>query len=385
MSDIFLSYAREDEERVKPIVEHLEAQGWSVFWDQHIPPGKTFRQHIKENLDAARCVVVVWSQHSIDSHWVLEEAETGRKRTILVPLRIDQVEPPFGFGSIQAADLTSWNHDASHLQFRMCVGAISTVVPQPDLAKEPSPKISVTSVEPPVFKPQLPENFVLIKGETFIMGSPKGEYGREPNETLHEVKLSDFAMCRYAVTQEEWRMVTGSNPSKFKGDNLPVERVSWDDCQDFIKRLNQKTGQIYRLSTEAEWEYACRAGTTTPFNTGENLTTDQANYDGNEPYRNYPKGEYRQKTVPVDHFVPNGYGLYNMHGNVWEWCSDLYGGYGMGTVENPSGPTTGSYRVFRGGGLADDARVCRSARRGYSFLGTRSGGVGFRLVFVPQL
>jgi formylglycine-generating enzyme required for sulfatase activity len=224
----------------------------------------------------------------------------------------------------------------------------------------------------------LPENFVLIKGGTFMMGSPKSEVDRGSDETQHEVRVSDFAMCRYAVTQEEWRMVTGSNPSYFKGDNLPVENVNWDDCQAFINRLNQKTGRMYRLPTEAEWEYACRAGTITPFNTGENLTTDQANYNGDYPYHNYPKGECRGKTVPVDHFETNGYGLYNMHGNVWEWCGDWYGGYPSEPQVDPRGPAEGAYRVLRGGSWLDFGRYCRSAHRRRSGPGYRHGN-GFRL------
>jgi formylglycine-generating enzyme len=395
MSDIFLSYAQKDEDRVRPIVEQLKAQGWSVFWDQIIPPGKTFRQHIKENLDAARCVVVVWSQHSIDSHWVLEEAETGRKRTILVPLRIDQVEPPFGFGSIQAADLTAWNHDASHLQFRLCVDAISALVPQPDPAKKPSPKISVTSVEPPVAKPQLPENFVLIKGGTFMMGSPESEVDRSSDETLHEVKLSDFAICRYAVTVGEYldyaRQKKIKYDSKMENERYPAVHVSWDDAVAYCEWLSEKLGGgEYRLPTEAEWEYACRAGTTTPFNTGENLTTAQANYNGNSPYRNYPKGVYRRKIVSVDSFQPNGFGLYNMHGNVWEWCLDWYSDTyyeecrKQGGVENPKAPESGLRRVLRGGCWTGIALYSRSAYRNYYPPGHRASTVGFRLVFVPQ-
>ena len=387
MSDIFLSYSQKDEHRVRPIVRHLESLGWTVFWDRNIPPGKTWDEYIEMHLDAARCVVVVWSKDSVRSHWVKTEAEEGRRKQILVPLKIDEVTLSLAFRHIQAADLTAWNNDASHVQFKACIDAIAALVPQPVRPAH----VPVTPVEPPVAKPQLPENFVLIRGGTFMMGSPEREADRSTNETLHEVKVSDFAICRYAVTQEEWQKVTGSNPSSFKGDNLPVEKVSWDDCQAFIKKLNEKTGGgNYRLPTEAEWEYACRAGTTTPFSTGENLTTGQANYDGNYPYRDYSKGAYRKTTVPVDSFQPNGFGLYNMHGNVWEWCSDWYGsGYyeecrKQGVVENPQGLETGSGRVLRGGGWGYDAGGCRSACRSRGHPGGRSNLVGFRLVFVPQ-
>ncbi len=229
----------------------------------------------------------------------------------------------------------------------------------------------------------VPANFVYIRGGSFTMGSPSYEPGRESNEAQHQVRLSDYYMGKYEVTQAEWEPVTGTNPSYFKGVNLPVESVSWDDCQAFIETLNRKTGKTYRLPMEAEWEYACRAGTTIPFNTGGNLTTDQANYEGNFPYNNNQKGIYRQNTVAVNSFTPNAWGLYNMHGNVWEWCSDWYGAFGSVAVTNPAGPTTGSSRVLRGGGWDDAAGGCRSADRRGDHPGGRSSSVGFRLVFVP--
>ncbi len=230
---------------------------------------------------------------------------------------------------------------------------------------------------------EVPENFVLIRGGEFTMGSPTYEPERQSNETQHQVRVSDFYIGKYAVTQAEWESVTGTNPSHFKGANLPVEQVSWDDCQAFIQVLNRKTGHTYRLPTEAEWEYACRAGTTTPFNTGGNLTTEQANYDGNYPYNNNRKGQYRKQTVAVDSFEPNAWGLYNMHGNVWEWCSDWYGEYESGCVENPVGSKSGSPRVIRGGGWGGPAGRCRSAARSRGTPDDRCANVGFRLVFVP--
>ncbi len=229
----------------------------------------------------------------------------------------------------------------------------------------------------------VPENFELIHGGEFTMGSPTYEPERKSDETQHQVRVSDFYIGKYVVTQAEWESVTGTNPSAFKGANLPVEQVSWDDCQAFIQALNRKTFQTYRLPTEAEWEYACRAGTTTPFSTGGNLTTEQANYNGNYPYNNNQKGQHRKQTVAVDSFEPNAWGLYNMHGNVWEWCSDWYGVYESGRVENPGGSKNGSDRVIRGGSWSNSAEVCRSAYRDYGTPAGRSRYVGFRLVFVP--
>jgi sulfatase modifying factor 1 len=159
-----------------------------------------------------------------------------------------------------------------------------------------------------------------------------------------------------------------------------VESVSWDDCRDFINKLNGlKSGLHLRLPTEAEWEYACRAGTQTPFWFGENITPDQVNYDGNHPYAGGTKGKYREETVAVKSLPCNGWGLYQMHGNVWEWCADRYGKYPTGSVMNPGGPTDGAYRVGRGGGWISSGRSVRSADRGGVEPASRFRSTGFRL------
>ncbi|MDP6190653.1 MAG: formylglycine-generating enzyme family protein, partial [Gammaproteobacteria bacterium] len=162
----------------------------------------------------------------------------------------------------------------------------------------------------------------IVPGE-FVMGSPQEEAERDDDERQHQVTLSQgFWLAETACTQELWQVVMGNNPSRFT-DNLqnPVEQICWDDCQQFCQRANALLeGLQLRLPTEAQWEYACRAGTSTPFSFGEQITTGQANYDGNFPYTDGPKGEYRRQTVPVSEFEPNHWGLLQMHGNVWEWC-----------------------------------------------------------------
>lgn len=241
-------------------------------------------------------------------------------------------------------------------------------------------------------------DFVLIKGGTFLMGCPLSEAGREKDETQHRVTVSDFTMGKYEVTQREYREMMGANPSQFKGDDLPVENVTWFEAVRYCNARSVREGLIpaysirgqtvsrnrnatgYRLPTEAEWEYACRAGTATPFSMGANITTDQANYYGTYPYENLPRGEYRQKTVPARSFEPNPWGLHNMHGNVWEWCWDWYGSYGSGDQADPAGPSSGVYRVYRGGGWNDFGRHLRSAYRAASPPANRSGNLGFRLV-----
>jgi formylglycine-generating enzyme required for sulfatase activity len=171
------------------------------------------------------------------------------------------------------------------------------------------------------------------------------------------------------------------SPSHFKGAARPVESVSWEEAVEFCARLTQKTASLYRLPTEAEWEYACRAGTETPFHFGKTLTLELVNYDGKYPYGLCPKGSDRGETSEVEEFkAPNQFGLCDMHGNVWEWCVDWYGDYPSSEVKDPRGPATGSLRIFRGGGWDSGAANCRSATRAMSLPNSRSNNLGFRVV-----
>jgi len=226
--------------------------------------------------------------------------------------------------------------------------------------------------------------FVWIPPGTFIMGSPKVEQQRRDDETQHKVTLTKgFYMGVYLVTQEQWQEIMGNNSSRFKGQkNLPVDAVSWDDCQEFIKKLREKEKKLYRLPTEAEWEYACRSGTTTPFHFGETITTEQANYNGNFTYGNGKNGVFRNKTTPTGIFPANAWGLYDMHGNVYQWCQDGYWKYPPTDVVDPHGSTIDNNRVLRGGSWRDEPGFCRSAVRGLDRPDTRWGGfIGFRVCF----
>jgi len=229
--------------------------------------------------------------------------------------------------------------------------------------------------------------FVWIPPGSFMMGSPKEEKERQANEAQHKVTLTKgFYIGTHLVTQEQWQAVMGNNLSKFKGEkNLPVEMVSWNDCQEFIKKLRIKDKKPYRLPTEAEWEYACRAGTTTPFFFGETISTDQANYNGNIPYgRNGKKGVYREKTTPVGSFPANAWGLHDMHGNVLQWCQDWFGDYPQKDVVDPQGPDAGKGRVLRGGSWGDAPQTCRSAYRSRDVPGYRFSSHGFRLCYFVE-
>jgi formylglycine-generating enzyme required for sulfatase activity len=199
---------------------------------------------------------------------------------------------------------------------------------------------------------------------TFLMGSSESEEYRGNNETQHQVTLSrGFWMQETEVTQEQWESVMGNNPSQFKGNQLPVENVSWEDCQEYMRKMNALILSDYEFSlpTEAQWEYACRAGSTTPFNFGSTLNGDKANCDGNYPYGTSTKGTYLKKTASVGSYQANAWGLYDMHGNVWEWCSDWYGDYLVGSVTDPTRANNGSYRALRGGSWYCLAKYCRSA------------------------
>ena len=253
------------------------------------------------------------------------------------------------------------------------------------------------------------DEFVRIKGGSFQMGSPENEAWRSADETQHSVTVSDFYMCKYELTQKEYAEVTGNNPSNFAGDDLPVENVSWLDAVAYCNARSEAEGLTpvytvsgqnvswdrsangYRLPTEAEWEYACRAGTTTPFYIAESPSAEQANYYGHYPYGiedNYfsqgnltvKPGEYRQTTLPVGSFEANPNGLYDMYGNVGEWVWDYYGAYPTDAQIDPAGPETGTLRVYRGGGWNDFAKNMRSAYRATLEQDKGSFNLGIRLV-----
>lgn len=241
-------------------------------------------------------------------------------------------------------------------------------------------------------------DMILIPAGTFLMGSPADELERSDDEgPQHAVSVPTFFMGRYPITQAQWQVVAGFpqisreldlDPSNFKGDARPVEQVSWYDAIEFCDRLAKQTGRSYRLPSEAEWEYACRAGTQTPFCFGKTLTTDIANYDGNYTYNDGPKGEYRQETTLVDQFeIANAFGLCDMHGNVWEWCQDHW------HSSYADAPTDGSAwftknadaeHVLRGGSWIRYPGYCRSACRVYNSPVTRYRNIGFR-VFCSSL
>jgi len=460
MSDIFLSYKSEDRAKAQIIAEALERNGYSVWWDRVIPPGRTFDKVIEEELAAANCMVILWSEESVKSEWVRTEASEGKRRKILIPVLIEDVTPPFAFRLIEAAKLIDWDGTVPNPEFDLLLGSVSRMlrkVPAPEtiqkkgdreeeerkkteikkqeeeeraevekqermqkeekdrLKKEkerqkeqrreaikdaiqknihtvkrkvskeiiiamvlifsilllgywifpitdesnngtvkptptptPIPETATPTASTPIPTP-LPKyinnsiemEFVLVPAGKFMMGSGSKFIGSKPVHTV-TIKKS-FYLGIYPVTQKEWKDIMGSNPSYFNGDNHPVEYVSWNKVQEFIQKLNDKEEtEKYRLPSEAEWEYAARAGTTTRYCFGDDPSElgEYAWYGANSV-----------KTHPVGQKKPNTWELYDMHGNVWEWVQDeWHSTYDGAPTDGSAWEEEGiSYRVTRGG------------------------------------
>jgi formylglycine-generating enzyme required for sulfatase activity len=524
MSDIFISYASEDLERVLPLVNALEKTAWSVFWDRTIPAGKTWRQVIGAEIQGCRTVIVVWTENSVNSEWVQEEAEIGRRRKILVPVLLDKVEPPFGFGSIQAANLVAWRGENASPAFNRLVADIAAVLgPAPAAMKEQegtdaellgslrsdaeerrtaeedrlreqererivarganqrrvdlrseqtwfqrrlalvrrlygptmasaavavlitfivilrwptlqpnketavqAPLTSVESdklisaapekqMEAPKEMPQGPvaelkqekqiatqfssvgktfrdrlksgtegPEMVVVPAGSFQMGNVEG--GGEKDETpVHAVTIQKpFAIGRYEGTFDEYDQFAKATNRKppadqgWGGGHRPVINVSWEDVNAYVKWLSEQTGKRYRLPTEAEWEYAARAGRETAYWWGNDFIKGMANCNGcGSQWDN-------KQTAPVGSFKPNALGLYDTAGNVWEWVEDCY-------HENFAGaPSDGrawlkekegqcDLRVLRGGSWNNTSWSLRSPYRFRYDLVRRNGFIGFRL------
>ena len=328
-------------------------------------------------------------------------ADTNRKLISLIGILLAVV---IGIGltfAFPAGNEDSWNEEATPW---------GTVVNEENAADEtPVPVESTAAPAAESEETPVDDGFVWIEGGTFLMGSPETENWRIDDEAQHEVTVSGVWMSPYEVTQAEYERLMGVNPSSFAGENLPVESVSWLDAVRFCNAKSEEAGLMpayvideetvtwnrgangYRLPTEAEWEYACRAGTTTPFNTIHATGPEEANYYGHYPYEieeNYfddsvletRPGRYRQTTVEVNSFESNPWGLYNMHGNVNEWCWDLYGAYDLTNTVDPTGAETGTRRVYRGGGWNDFGKNLRSAYRAAGELNMASYNLGIRLV-----
>jgi formylglycine-generating enzyme required for sulfatase activity len=410
MSDIFISYAKEDRGKAKDIADALKQQGYSVWWDRSIRPGEIFDTVIEAALDAANCVIVLWSNTSVSSDWVKTEASEGKQREILIPVLIERdVKIPLAFRRMQAADLRDWKGKLPHLGFDDLLKAVAGILDRPVqpgqrtnevrfklentiidggtyLEVQPgqktnevrgieSEKVNISIEEPEKIAKHdnsIGMKFTLVTAGEFNMGSEESD----DEKPVHNVKIKNpFYLGTYPVIQTEWKAVMGDNPSDFKGDNLPVEGVSWDNVQEFIKELNEKEDtDKYRLPSEAEWEYACRAGTTTRYSFGDSKSElgDYGWYDKNSGRETHPVGQKK----------PNPWGLYDMHGNVHEWVQDEWHDSYDGAPTDGSAWESGdgASRVFRGGSWRRRAGDCRPADRGHLDPGDRGLSLGFRLL-----
>jgi formylglycine-generating enzyme required for sulfatase activity len=410
---VFLSHASEDKETfARPLYERLIDENYRVWYDeQEIEWGDKLDRKITEGLKKSQYGMVVISPKYFAKHkeWTFMEFNNILESDKILPI-LHGIEWP----QIQR------NHPKEYERIKNWV-AISSGKGIEYIVQQTQRKLGVpikrfefktaeisTNLLSTVTKTKSAEYFtqnlrngvtlemVSIPGGTFKMGSPENEEGyRSSQSPQHEVTVPPFFMGKYPVTQQQWRVVAAlekvnidlkSDPSYFKGDNLPVECVSWNDAQEFCARLFRMANKTYRLPTEAEWEYACRGGTTTPFYCGETISTDLANYDGNYIYGQGQKGEYREKTTKVGIFPANPFGLYDMCGNVWEWCEDgWHENYINAPIDGSAWTSLSSIQVLRGGSWINFPRGCRSASR---YNGDRDvrvcilSNIGFRVVCV---
>lgn len=378
MNDIFIAYSRSDSAIAERLVQHFRQQGWAVFIDQQTHVGRRWHKEIERELHAARAVVVLWSATSRDSDFVLEEAEYAKRKDILFPAFIERVEFPYGFGRIKTADLVEWNDQMEQAGLVQLLAALrvhlnDTIVPSLRTPGQTFRDPLKSGGEGPLL--------TVIPAGRFLMGSPDSEPNRSNIEgPQHEVIIAQpFALGVYAVTYMEYRHfceITGRKLPDDNGwgpENRPVINVSWYDAQAYCVWLSEQTNQSYWLPSEAEWEYACRAGTQTPFHTGETINPDQANF-----------ARKHAKTLPVGSFAPNAFGLYDMHGNVWEWTQDCWhDNYHNvpdgGSIWLEKDGSECNYRVVRGGSWSNGLQYLRSAFRFRYLKHVSINVLGFRI------
>ncbi len=433
---IFLAHASEDKPAVLALYNRLKQAGYKPWLDKKdLIPGQIWRDEIPKAIKASQIFLACLSGKSANKQGYIQRelrialdtfGEMLPGTIFFIPMRLEECEIPdlrmseVGLNLRDIHRLDYWEEDGFE-QLERAIGYQFKLEPE-----EPKQLLSVFNFEivrvnakgeqikkeskqSQYFSEDLGNGITLemvaIPGGTFLMGTEDEEIERlvkkfnwdgfRSERPQHRVTVSSFYMGRYPITQSQWQAIAATakididletNPSNFKGDELPVESVNWYQATEFCKRLSRETKREYRLPSEAEWEYACRAGTTTPFYFGETITGELANYNAGYTYAGEAKGEYRQQTTPVGQFPPNAFGLYDMHGNVWEWCADTWHGNYDGA------PTDGSAWIekgndnlspLRGGSWGLIPTYCRSAIRFYVYRRDyRNLYNGFRVVCV---
>ncbi|MDB9388083.1 SUMF1/EgtB/PvdO family nonheme iron enzyme [Microcystis aeruginosa] len=438
---IFLAHASEDKPAVLALYDRLKQAGYKPWLDKKdLIPGQIWRDEIPKAIKASQIFLACLSGKSANKQGYIQRelrialdtfGEMLPGTIFFIPMRLEECEIPdlrlaeVGLNLRDIHRLDYWEEDGFEQLERAITHQFN---PEPEEPKQPvivpeEPKqplsvfnfevvgvnakgeqIKKESKQSQYFREDLGNGITLemlaIPGGTFLMGSPQDEkdsFGDERPQ--HEVNVPPFFIGKYPITQAQWRAIASRtdlkvkqdldfNPAYFKdrpdSDRRPVEQVNWYDAIEFCARLSKLTGREYRLPSEAEWEYACRAGTTTPFYFGETITGELANYNASKTYAGEPKAEFRQQTTPVGQFPPNVFGLYDMHGNVWEWCADTWhdnydGAPRDGSVWTENGHDNRS--PLRGGSWFYDPFFCRSAYRYYYYRrGLLNDGLGFRVV-----
>ena len=406
----FVIYARKDESFKNDLLLHLStlvSTGHLQVWqDGEILPGEDWEKKIEQQLEASDLFLVLLSIHSLTSAFIQKKelVKALEKKSRIVPILVRscfwQTHPIFaglqGLPKNMKPVASFADHDDAWTEIMAKLHEMVETIraeektqretAQRQASEREAQKAAALAEaerqkqaaaekrrrEAEARKEGAPE-MVFVKGGTFQMGDEHGDL-HEGCRPVHPVTLSDFQIGKYPVTQKEWTALMGNNPSAFKGEQLPVENVSWEDCQAFLKKLNEKTGQPYRLPTEAEWEYAARGGAFFKHTkyAGSNNLDEVAWYAGNAGSKTHPVGQKKA----------NQLGLFDMSGNVWEWCSDWYGPYkdNKNPVLNPKGADKGEFRVYRGGSWNYYARGCRVSNRFNYTPAARRSYLGFRLV-----
>jgi formylglycine-generating enzyme required for sulfatase activity len=391
MSDIFISYKREDQATARKLADALEKEGWSVWWDPKLRAGDDFDEVIEKVLDESSCVIVLWSEMSLQSHYVRAEAAEALEQEKLVPVAIENVTLPFRFKRLHTLKLLNWDGSSGSAEFRKLVDDIREIISPPKGKTETRRTTTQSSTTIDNRKPgsvfrdtlkdgsQAPE-VVVIPAGIFKMGDIQGTGDRD-EKPVHTVNIpKSFAIGRYPITFEDYDRFASATSRPLPADwwgrgRQPAINVSWNDAVEYAKWLSEQTGKRYRLPTEAEWEYAARAGTETAYWWGDEMKPGMANCVG---------GGRWLGTSPVGSFQLNPFGLYDTAGNVWEWVEDCW-------HKNYEGaPADGSAWLEANGGDCG-RRVMRGACWGYAPLylrtsyrlrnkaNTRTATVGFRL------
>lgn len=422
MADVFLSYSHLDVSLIRPLLNLLETNDLTVWWDTRLRSGDLWDATIEHEISIARCVVVVWSCNSVTSHWVRSEADYALKNKKLFPVLMDGADLPLAFRLIQTPDFSKWAGNRSAPEAASLLNAITTQVKTWE--RQPTAIRSVASPIEPVqewndkqqlkvdiglrrdgaaqwitpgsgaalwfrdldFAPEM----VVIPAGAFTMGAPPEELQSADYERPQRVITFSraFAVSRCCITFAEWdravhdRGVTHNPDDRGWGRNRrPIINVSWDDALTYVAWLSRKTDRSYYLLSESQWEYCCRAGSTSQFNFGDRILPELANYDSAYSHNGSPRKHGLGRTVEVDRYQANAWGLSQMHGNVREWCDDMWNANYVGGPSDGTPWRSGDakLRVVRGGSWKDKPENLRSADRDGLGRAIRAFNVGFRV------